>query len=572
MVNTRSQTICGLKTPCKNNSIELCGDDSNSEYLPESNELNEMSDDIDELQEDEEECEEGEGKEEEDGEGEVEGEEGEEEGEGDIYENDTKSKKTNILKIAKNNLTQYKRIYNQIREKPDADKLIKLNMPFKKKCEIMEKMLILNSSEEDTLEYMGLKNNINEHMEKYSDTNIDYEKLDNLEKEINRVEEFPLHYKILMSEMPLGRKFIIYNKYKYLEKLDNTSGEYPKLLNWIETALNIPNVINKISINISDGSSKISEYLSNIKNKLNSKIYGMESVKDQILLIVNNMITNPNYTGINMALVGPQGVGKTEITQILAETINLPFTQIALGGATDSAFLSGHGYTYEGSTPGAIAAGLIKMKQLNGIILFDELDKLNNDKFGSEVSKILLHITDSTQNNEFKDKYLGNDISINLSNIWFVYSLNYLDDLDRTLRDRLHIIEVNGYTKKEKKEIAKCYLITKELKNLGMLDSDITFSEKALDYIIEYSDNKYTSDTKDKDGKSGVRQLKYIICSIIMKLNMIKNCTLENGKSGLSLKYHIENFKIPFLVKKSHIEKLDVLSKNKSSEPSSMYL
>ena len=566
MVNTRSQTICGLKKSGKNNSIELCCDDSNSEYLPDSNELNEMSDDIeciDEVQGNEgDEGNEGEGNE---------GDEGEE-NEGYIYEDDTKSKKTNILKIAKNNLTQYKRIYNQIREKPDADKLIKLNMPFKKKCEIMEKILILNSSDEDTLEYMGLKNNINAHMEKYSDTNIDYEKLDNLEKEINKVEDLPLHYKILTSEMPLDRKCIIYNKYKYMEKLDNTSGEYPKLLNWIETALNIPNVINKISINISDGSSKISEYLSNIKNKLNNKIYGMESVKDQILLIVNNMITNPNYTGINMALVGPQGVGKTEITQILAETINLPFTQIALGGATDSAFLSGHGYTYEGSTPGAIAAGLIKMKQLNGIILFDELDKLNNDKFGSEVSKILLHITDSTQNNEFKDKYLGNDISINLSNIWFVYSLNYLDALDRTLRDRLHIIEVNGYTKKEKKEIAKCYLITKELKNLGMLDSDITFSEKALDYIIEYSDNKYTSDTKDKDGKSGVRQLKYIICSIIMKLNMIKNCTLENGKSGLSLEYHIENFKIPFLVKKSHIENLGVLSKNKSSESSSMYL
>ena len=484
-----------------------------------------------------------------------------------------KKKIKNNLKIAKNSLTQYKHIHKIIKKKPTVNKLLKMNIPLKKKCDIMERILILNNMDDETFEYMCLKNSIKEQMEKYSNKSIDYEKLDKIENDIKNIDvDLPIQYRILTSDMPLDRKFIIYNKYKYLDQLSESNSEYPKLLNWIETALNIPNYVNKIGISITDGSSKISEYLFNIKTRLDSKIYGLESVKEQILLIVNNMITNPKYTGINMALVGPQGVGKTEITQILAETINLPFTQIALGGSNDSSFLSGYGYTYEGSTPGAIATGLIKMKQLNGIILFDELDKLTNNKFGSEVSKILLHITDSTQNHEFKDKYLGNELPMNLSNIWFVYSLNYIEALDRTLRDRLHIIEIKGYTKQEKKEIAGLHLIPKELKNLGMAAGDITFSNKSLEYIIDYSDEKYTRETKDKDGKSGVRQLKYIICNIIMKLNMIRNCTLPDGKSGLKIDYHIENFKLPFVVKTSHIKKLNVFAKPVQSEQLSMYL
>jgi len=484
-----------------------------------------------------------------------------------------KKKIKNNLKIAKNSLMQYKRIHKIIKKKPTVNKLLKMNIPLKKKCDIMERILILNNMDDETFEHMCLKNSIKEQMEKYSNKSIDYEKLDKLENDIKNIDiDLPLQYKILTSDMPLDRKFIIYNKYKYLDQLSESNSEYPKLLNWIETALNIPNSVNKIGISITDGSSKISEYLFNIKTRLDSRIYGLESVKEQILLIVNNMITNPKYTGINMALVGPQGVGKTEITQILAETINLPFTQIALGGSNDSSFLSGYGYTYEGSTPGAIATGLIKMKQLNGIILFDELDKLTNNKFGNEVSKILLHITDSTQNHEFKDKYLGNELPMNLSNIWFVYSLNYIEALDRTLRDRLHIIEIKGYTKKDKKEIAGLHLIPKELKNLGMAAGDITFSNKSLEYIIDYSDEKYTRETKDKDGKSGVRQLKYIICNIIMKLNMIRNCTLPDGKSGLNIDYYIENVKLPFVVKTSHIKKLNVFAKPVQSEQLSMYL
>ena len=469
---------------------------------------------------------------------------------------------------------QYKKICDVVNKVPTIKDILKTNMPFKTKCSIMEKYIILENTEEDTFDYIMLKNSINEEINKYAKSNLSFEKYTNIEEEINKAEfnDMPLKYRILSSDMPFQNKVIVYNKFKHLENLTDANSEHSKLMNWIETALKIPTLVNNLPITITDGNIKISEFLFNIKTSLDKKIYGLNNVKEQILFIINNMITNPNARGLGMALVGPQGVGKTEIVQVLAEAVKLPFTQISLGGSNDSSFLAGHNYTYEGSCPGAIVTSVIKMKQLNGIVFFDELDKISDTKHGNEVSNILLHITDSTQNENFKDKYLGNEISINLSNLWFVYSLNYLDNLDRTLRDRIPIIKVDGYNKNEKKEIAKLYLIPKELKNLGISNSDILFSNEALTYIIDKTDELYISETKDRDGKSGVRQLKFMIANIIMKLNMIKNCVLEDGTFGnLKLSYAITDFKLPFIVEKCHIDKLDVLQKCDKNNNLSMY-
>jgi len=373
--------------------------------------------------------------------------------------------------------------------------------------------------------------------------------------------------------MPFHNKVVIYNKFKNLENIPECSSEHSKLNNWLNIAMSVPHTIKTLPINIKDGNTKINAFLHNIKLKLDEKIHGLNDVKNQILFILNNMITNPKSRGLGMALVGPQGVGKTEIANVLAEATSLPFVSIPLGGSNDSSFLAGHSYTYEGSVPGAIVSSIIKMKQLNGIIFFDEIDKISNTRYGSEVSKLLLHITDSTQNHDFKDKYLGNDISINLSNVWFIYSLNYIDSLDRTLRDRIPIVMVDGYTKTEKKEIAKRHLIPREVKNIGLNLGDIMFSDDALKYLIDKSDEMYTHETKSNGGKSGVRQLKHIISNIVMKLNMIKNCILEDGTFGnLNLPYIIKHFKLPFVVEKVHIDKLDVLPKESSGSHLSMYV
>lgn len=473
---------------------------------------------------------------------------------------------------------QYESICEVIGKMPTIKELLETEMPFKTKCSIMEKLVILENVQDQTFDHLHLKTSINEELRKYKASKINantYTQYTAIENKINSVDfvDMPLKYRILSSDMSFHNKVAIYNKFKHLENISECSSEHPKLTNWMDTAMSLPYTIKDLPISIKDGNEKINAFLYNVKLKLDEKIYGLDGVKEQILFVLNNMITNPESRGLGMALVGPQGVGKTEIANVLAEAISLPFVSIPLGGSNDSSFLSGHSYTYEGSVPGAIVSSVIKMKQLNGIIFFDELDKISNTRYGSEVSKLLLHITDSTQNHDFKDKYLGNDISINLSNIWFIYSLNYIDALDRTLRDRIPIVMVDGYTKTEKKEITKRHLLPREVKNVGLNPGDIMFSDDALKYLIDKSDEMYTHETKSKGGKSGVRQLKHIISNIVMKLNMIKNCILEDGTFGnLKLSYTIKYFKLPFVVERVHIDKLDVLPKESSSSHLSMYV
>lgn len=473
--------------------------------------------------------------------------------------------------------TQYDSICKVIRKMPTIKELLTTDMPFKTKCCLMEKIIILDNIQDDTFDHLHLKTSINEEIRKYSTSKINadnYTQYADIEKKIESIDcvDMPLKYRILSSDMPLSNKIAIYNKFKHLENISDMNSEHSKLTNWMDIAMSLPYNINGLSISINDGNQNINSFLCNVKAKLDEKIYGLTKVKEQILFVLNNMITNPKSRGVGMALVGPQGVGKTELANVLADAIKLPFVSIPLGGSNDSSFLSGHSYTYEGSMPGAIVTSVIKMKQLNGIIFFDELDKISDTRYGSEVSKLLLHITDSTQNHDFKDKYLGNDISVNLSNIWFIYSLNYIDALDRTLRDRIPIVMVDGYTKTEKKEIVNRHLLPNELKNVGMNIGDIMFSDASLIYLINKTDAMYTHETKSKSGKSGVRQLKHIISNIVMKFNMINNCILDDGTFGdLKLPYNIKGFKLPFVIEITHIDMLDVLPSMSSDAPLSMY-
>ena len=313
---------------------------------------------------------------------------------------------------------------------------------------------------------------------------------------------------------------------------------------------------------------KINAFLLNIKTKLDIDIYGLSNVKEQILIQINNMIINSNESNFNLALIGPQGVGKTALANSLAKAINLAFTQINLGGATDSSFLLGHSYTYEGSRPGIIVDSLIKMKSNNGIIFFDEIDKISKTKNGDEISKALLHIIDNTQNFQFKDKYLGN-FNIDLSKIWFIFSLNYENELDKTLKDRMNTIIISGYTKKEKFTIVKNYLLPKYLKEIKYKKNDITFDNDALNYIITETDKLYDCMTRDKTGLSGVRKLENIIQQILYKLSFIKNSNnfeLFNGSFKLR-----SNFTIPYIITKDTLTDLKVITEKKDIY-NSMYL
>ena len=471
---------------------------------------------------------------------------------------------------------EYKSICEVINEMPTIQNILKIDMPFKTKCELMEKIIILENVPHDTFDHLMLKKSIRNDLNKYKNSKINKETYDKFTTIENKIEnssgDLPLKYKILGSQMSFANKSIIYRKYMYLDTLSENNSEHSKIMNWINIALDLPNTTTPLTVSINDSNTVISKFLYDVKYILNSEIYGMENVKEQILCILNNKITNPKLIGSSLGLVGVQGVGKTQIANVLAKAIKLPFTSISLGGATDSSFLSGHSFCYEGSHPGCIVDSLIKMKLMNGIIFFDEIDKIPATNYGQEISKSLLHITDFTQNHNFTDKYLGNEIKIDLSKLWFIYSLNYKESIDKTLLDRLTLIEVSAYSDKQKKEMTNQYLLPDALKNIKMANDDVSFSDEALSYIITETNKLYSRETQDKNGYSGVRKLKDAINDIVMKINYLKNIILTDGTYGdLNPSFVIPDFKIPFKIEKIHVDKLKVLSK-KDSVHNNMYI
>lgn len=472
----------------------------------------------------------------------------------------------------------YKSICDKISEMPMIVEILQIDMPFKTKCDLMEKLIILDNIPSDTFDHLHLKNSIKDELAKYKKSNLDkqiYTQYNDIERKLEESDyvDLPLKYKILGSDMSFNNKVAVYRKYKHWINLQEQSSEHPKLLNWINTAIDLPTKIEPLPVSINDKNCIIAKFLYDVKYKLNTDVYGMENAKEQIICVLNNKITNPNLIGSALALQGVQGSGKTKLIQVLSKAINIPLTSIPLGGATDSGFLIGHGFTYEGSRCGCIVDSLIKMKTLSGIIFFDEIDKISKTRWGEEVSKSLLHITDFTQNHEFTDKYLGNDIIIDLSNMWFIYSLNYTELLDKTLADRIPIIQVEGYTNTQKLEMSMKYLIPEALKWVCLKKDDVSFSEQAINYLIEETNKMYTHETRDKNGNSGVRKLKDAIGSVITKLNFLKNTILEDGTYGdLKTTFTIPNFKIPFVVKREHIDKLKILHKNQNSTPMGMYI
>lgn len=481
-----------------------------------------------------------------------------------------KWKKSLSVRDVKKYEKEYDAICDNISIIPTSQELLQTNMPFKSKCDLMEKIIILENIELDTFEHLELKKSILNEIDKYKRYNLMnsiYSKYSDLEKKLENHSstDLPIKYRILSSDMEFKNKVVVYQKFKYLNSIHEHSSDHPKLMNWINSALKLPTKVDKIPVSIKDSKSKISKFLSDVRYTLDKDIYGMEKAKEQILCILNNKITNPKIIGSAIALQGVQGIGKTKLIQSIAKAIKMPFSSISMGGASDGSFLNGHNYTYEGSRPGCIVDSLISMGSLGGILFFDEVDKISKTRSGEEISKTLLHITDFTQNHNFTDKYLGNSFKINLSHMWFFYSLNYVGLIDKTLADRIPIINMEGYDNKQKKEMAFKYLIPDALKNINISDKDIMFSPESIDYIIQQTNKMYTRETQDKNGNSGVRKLKEAIHSIIMKVNLLRNTIEKNGTYNIKTSFNIDKFKIPFTVGKDHVDKLDVLNKEEDS-------
>jgi DNA polymerase III delta prime subunit len=354
-------------------------------------------------------------------------------------------------------------------------------------------------------------------------------------------------FKILGMKLDVETQSMVLAKYNALQTMDPGAGEYYKQRAWLEKFASLPLGIYKdIPVRLSDGSDSCGAFMERARRCLNEAIYGQDEAKIQILQFIASKIANPDARGLSLLLAGPPGIGKTSLIKNgIAKALGWPFQFISLGGDSDASTYVGHQVVYEGSHCGKIVNSIVAAKSMSMILMFDELDKISATPKGEEVQNLLVHLTDPVQNGEFEDKYLSG-IPLDLSKVLFTFSANDLDKIDRVLMDRMVVIQLAGYTSKEKLSIATEFLLPSALKEVA-LDEKVAIAPDVLEHILK----EYASEEK------GVRELKRCLEAVVQKINMLR---IFNTKE---LPFHIPEFQLPFVVKKQHV---DLFLKKKKSE------
>jgi ATP-dependent Lon protease len=334
-------------------------------------------------------------------------------------------------------------------------------------------------------------------------------------REINKIVrvEKPYRITLLESNIPAIFKAAAMKKIASLRYMEPGSGEYYKIKNWVDTFMRIPfGKYETLPINIQDGVDACHEFMETAQKTLDTAVYGLNDAKMQIMQMLGQLITNPMAIGTAIAIHGPPGTGKTSLVKEgISKILNRPFAFIALGGATDSSFLEGHSYTYEGSVWGKIVQILVDSKCMNPVIYFDELDKISDTPKGEEIAGILTHLTDTSQNSQFHDKYFA-EIDFDLSKCLFIFSYNDESKVNPILKDRMYKIQTKGYEKKQKTVISNQYLLPKIREQVKFAQDDIIIPDDSINYIIENHCFK----------EDGVRNLKRCLEIIHTKLNLYR--------------------------------------------------
>jgi len=361
--------------------------------------------------------------------------------------------------------------------------------------------------------------------------------------------DIPIKFQILT--LPVS-EYVKTNVLKKLAAIEDDSGEAYKLKNWVEAFLRIP--FGKhipLPVRIEDGRDKCSAFMRESRKILDKAVYGMPTAKTQIMQTLAQWIANPTAAGNVIALQGPAGVGKTSIARNgIAQALHRPFEFFSLGGASDISTLAGHSYTYEGSMWGRIAEALMHAKCMNPVLYFDELDKISGTPHGEEITSLLIHLTDRSQNTQFHDRYFSG-IDFDVSQCLFVFSFNDITAVNPILRDRMQVITCSGYTAKEKETILTDYVWPDILNRLRFKKEDIILTDEAIKFMIkEYSDKE-----------QGVRTLIRTAESIITRLNMLRIADAETMKE---YKFYID-VTFPLQLNEGVIQKL--LSDTQQKEP-----
>jgi ATP-dependent Lon protease len=380
------------------------------------------------------------------------------------YKSKLKTNPENEQIIKKLKDTFKKLVYKELKEKPNISQiLLDNNLDEDLKVKILRKYIKFTTEDEvfsdeaDKIK-IEIKNLLKQKKLRQSD---DYEELG------KQVES-----KIMPPNLKIKLEDIYYRV---------IGGDQPKLHNLLNNLIKLPferkeNILDQISNPNISKEEKV-QFIKNLYAKLDNDLYGLEETKDSIISWICQKISNPNkQTGKYLCLCGPAGVGKTSIVHSISDSLGIPYSYISLANVDEPGSLIGHGYTYEGSQCGSVANGLMSNGCINGILLFDELDKTKE-----KVQNTLLGIFDPLQNTKFRDAYFG-EFNLNLSESMMIVCLNNIANVNPILKDRLHIVNISGYTTKDKKNIIYKYILPK-LNTQYNLDK-IFIEEKVIDEII----------------------------------------------------------------------------------------
>jgi ATP-dependent Lon protease len=318
-----------------------------------------------------------------------------------------------------------------------------------------------------------------------------------IQKELGEGEEGAdieeIEKKIKTAKMSAEARKKAEGELKKLKLMSPMSAEATVVRNYIDVLVNLP----------WGKKTKVKHDLSFAEEVLNEDHYGLEKVKDRILEYLAVQKRVDKLRGPILCLVGPPGVGKTSLGQSIAKATGRKYVRMALGGMRDEAEIRGHRRTYIGALPGKVLQSLTKVSARNPLFLLDEIDKLGSD-FRGDPSSALLEVLDPEQNHTFNDHYV--EVDFDLSDVMFVATSNSMN-IPSALLDRMEVIRLSGYTEDEKVNIAQKYLLPKQLKNNGLIEEELEFSEQAMIDIVRY----YTRE-------AGVRSLEREISKVCRKV------------------------------------------------------